>query len=166
MIPIIIIPWFVEIPAFFFLGLWFLLQFLNAAGSSGQAGGIAWWAHIGGFVFGILFLKLLDRVPSMGVSERLRHVTGKKRSSRFQAVKTGQNGESDLFGTLTITQYEAMVGAKKLISVPNGLKNRLYNVVVPPGVTEAQVLRLRGLGSLKPDGTSGDLMLKINIQHI
>ena len=35
-IPIIIIPFFIEIPAFIFLGVWFLFQFLNAAGS--QAG--------------------------------------------------------------------------------------------------------------------------------
>ena len=33
LIPIIFIPYFMEIPAYFFLGLWFLLQFINAAGS-------------------------------------------------------------------------------------------------------------------------------------
>ena len=90
LIPIIFIPWFVEIPAFFFLGIWFVLQFLNAAGSSGHAGGIAWWAHIGGFVFGILFLKLFDRIPATGVTDRLRHATEKKRSHRLQVVKTAQ----------------------------------------------------------------------------
>jgi membrane associated rhomboid family serine protease len=78
LIPIIFIPWFVEIPAFFFLGIWLLLQVFNAAGSSGQAGGIAWWAHIGGFVFGVLLLKLLDRIPTTGVTNRLRHATEKK----------------------------------------------------------------------------------------
>ncbi len=57
LIPIFFIPYFLEIPASFFLGIWFVLQFINAAGSHGQASGVAWWAHIGGFVFGILFLK-------------------------------------------------------------------------------------------------------------
>jgi membrane associated rhomboid family serine protease len=90
LIPIIIIPWFIEVPAFIFLGFWFLLQLLNAAGSSGHAGGIAWWAHIGGFVFGILILKLFDRIPATGVTNRLRHATEKKRSNRFQVVKTGK----------------------------------------------------------------------------
>ena len=49
----------IEIPAFFFLGLWFLMQTfsgtsaLYVARASGQdAGGVAWWAHAGGFVFG------------------------------------------------------------------------------------------------------------------
>src|SRR3989337_1881745 len=41
----------VEIPAFFFLGIWFLLQFLSGAATIGQTsaftGGVAWWAHIG-----------------------------------------------------------------------------------------------------------------------
>jgi hypothetical protein len=167
LIPIIFIPWFVEIPAFFFLGIWFLLQFLNAAGSSGQAGGIAWWAHIGGFVFGVIVLKLFDRIPATGVTSRLRQATEKKRSHRFQVVKTGRGERgADIYGSLTITQYEAMVGARKLITVPWGLQNRLYNVIVPQGITDGQVLRLKGVGKPTADGTRGDMMLKIRIQHV
>ena len=165
LIPILFIPWFVEIPAFFFLGIWFVLQFINAAGSSGHAGGIAWWAHIGGFVFGILFLKLFERIPPAGISDRMR--PEKKHSHRLQVVKTNR-GEQDanLYGTLTITQYEAMVGARKLITVPWGLKNRLFNVVVPQGIEHGQVLRLKGIGRPRSDGTRGDMMLKITIQSI
>ena len=167
LIPIIFIPWFVEIPAYFFLGFWFLLQFLSAAGSSGQAGGIAWWAHIGGFVFGIIFLKLLDRIPATGITSRLRQATERKRSHRFQVVKTAHGEEeANLYGSLTITQYEAMVGARKLITVPWGLQNRLYNVIVPQGIGDGQVLRLKGVGKPRTDGTQGDMMLKIHIQHV
>ena len=46
----------VEIPALFFLGLWFLLQLVSGIGSLGVAnagGGTAFWAHIGGFVVGV-----------------------------------------------------------------------------------------------------------------
>jgi membrane associated rhomboid family serine protease len=47
-----------ELPAVVFLGLWFLLQFFNGTlslvGSPERAGGIAWWAHIGGFAFGLI----------------------------------------------------------------------------------------------------------------
>jgi membrane associated rhomboid family serine protease len=47
----------VEIPALFFLGIWFLLQLVNGLGSLGVSnaagGGTAFWAHIGGFVVGI-----------------------------------------------------------------------------------------------------------------
>jgi membrane associated rhomboid family serine protease len=47
---------FVEVPAFFFLAFWFLLQFINGAVSSSSQGGVAWWAHIGGFAGGIALL--------------------------------------------------------------------------------------------------------------
>jgi len=50
----------VEIPAFFFLAFWFLLQFFSGTISFGaqdaMSGGVAWWAHIGGFLAGILLL--------------------------------------------------------------------------------------------------------------
>ena len=58
------LPWFVEIPAIFFLGLWFLSQLssgLMALGAAGAFGGIAWWAHIGGFVFGLAAVHLFAR---------------------------------------------------------------------------------------------------------
>jgi len=41
------------LPAVLFLGWWFLLQFFNGALSLGaQGAGVAWWAHVGGFLFG------------------------------------------------------------------------------------------------------------------
>ena len=53
----------VEIPAVFFLGLWFLLQLLSGVGSlavsQGSAGGVAFWAHIGGFAAGLLLQRPL-----------------------------------------------------------------------------------------------------------
>lgn len=50
----------VAVPAFFFLGLWFLLQVLSA-----RAGGyVAWWAHIGGFVAGVVLVRFLS--PARG----------------------------------------------------------------------------------------------------
>ena len=48
---------FFELPAVLFLGWWFFIQFFNGALSlsAGQRGmgGIAWWAHVGGFVFAL-----------------------------------------------------------------------------------------------------------------
>ncbi len=51
-----------SLPAFVMLGLWFGLQLLGGVGSTADSGGVAYWAHIGGFVLGIvltlpLFLK-------------------------------------------------------------------------------------------------------------
>ena len=54
LVPILLFVTFVELPAWVFLGFWFLLQFLSGAASAaaGAAGGIAWWAHVGGFAVG------------------------------------------------------------------------------------------------------------------
>jgi membrane associated rhomboid family serine protease len=51
----------IEVPAVFLLGFWFLEQlYLGAAGLSGPVagGGVAWFAHIGGFAFGLLLIRL------------------------------------------------------------------------------------------------------------
>jgi membrane associated rhomboid family serine protease len=52
------------VPAMFFLVFWFLLQIFGAAqgfSSVGSSGGVAYFAHIGGFIFGLVAVKLLDR---------------------------------------------------------------------------------------------------------
>lgn len=59
LIPIFFFFDLIEVPAFVFLGLWFLIQFFSGVASLGAAtyatsGGVAWWAHIGGFVAGFL----------------------------------------------------------------------------------------------------------------
>ncbi|MBM3136691.1 MAG: rhomboid family intramembrane serine protease [Chloroflexi bacterium] len=59
-IPIFIFGGFVEIPAIFYLGIWFLTQVFSGVASLGMTtgmGGVAWWAHIGGFLFGLLMAK-------------------------------------------------------------------------------------------------------------
>jgi len=53
---------FVQIPAVIVLGFWIVVQVLNgliSTGAAGREGGVAWFAHIGGFVTGVLLLFLL-----------------------------------------------------------------------------------------------------------
>lgn len=60
--PIVFIPLFFELPALSFVVLWFGLQVLQGAVEMlrpSMGGGIAWWAHIGGFLAGIALLPLL-----------------------------------------------------------------------------------------------------------
>jgi membrane associated rhomboid family serine protease len=62
LVPIFIFIQFMEIPAFVFIALWFGLQFFSGIGSIGAAGGgVAWWAHIGGFVAGLALVYLFRR---------------------------------------------------------------------------------------------------------
>jgi len=58
-IPIFIIPLFIEVSAFFFLGWWFLLQLFSGTVTlvlPDNGGGVAWWGHIGGFIAGIVLV--------------------------------------------------------------------------------------------------------------
>jgi membrane associated rhomboid family serine protease len=62
LIPIFFFIQVVEVPAVLYLGFWFLLQLLSGAfalaADTFQGGGVAWWAHIGGFVAGMVLVWL------------------------------------------------------------------------------------------------------------
>jgi len=63
----------VPIPAVIILGVWFVLQFMSAfesLGSMAPGGGVAWWAHVGGFLLGML-ITMMTR--------------GKQQSARWQS---------------------------------------------------------------------------------
>ena len=57
----------VELPAVVYLGFWFVSQLFNGLFSLStaafQSGGVAWWAHIGGFVFGLAIIRLICPPP-------------------------------------------------------------------------------------------------------
>ncbi len=64
LIPIFFIIRLIEVPAAVYLGFWFISQFFTGFASiakdAGEEGGIAWWAHVGGFVAGAILVKLLS----------------------------------------------------------------------------------------------------------
>jgi membrane associated rhomboid family serine protease len=49
----------INVPAITFIGIWFFLQVLNSL--AGPLSGVAWFAHIGGFLFGLVFLKVFEK---------------------------------------------------------------------------------------------------------
>jgi membrane associated rhomboid family serine protease len=58
----------IEIPAWVMLGIWFVLQFIPAIGQVAVpdvtgSGGVAYFAHVGGFIFGLALVKLFARDP-------------------------------------------------------------------------------------------------------
>ena len=165
LIPIIIIPFFIEIPAVIFLGIWFLFQFLNVAGTTAHGGGVAWWAHIGGFIAGIIFLKMLLKMPGAGVSDKLRSVTSKKSTPGLQVIRTFSTPDDpDLNGDIIISPSEAERGTRKLVNIPRGFQRRLLRVNIPAGIKDGSVLRLRGMGKKKTYNDSGDMFLKVFIR--
>lgn len=50
----------IDVPALLVLGFWFVGQIFASVQAGHEAGGVAWWAHIGGFVAGLVFMPLLS----------------------------------------------------------------------------------------------------------
>ena len=69
LVPLFIFFFTARIPAMIFIGLWFVVQFLSGVGTLGAtgaaaSGGVAWWAHIGGFVLGVVLAGLVKGRPA------------------------------------------------------------------------------------------------------
>ena len=68
---IVIVP--IQLPAMFFLGAWFLYQLIEANfglfGAAANGGGVAFFAHVGGFVFGVIVARLLVGVGQIAAPE-------------------------------------------------------------------------------------------------
>jgi len=66
----------VQLSAWFFLGAWFLYQLIEANfglfGAAANGGGVAFFAHVGGFVFGVVVALALERGGSIGSQDRGR----------------------------------------------------------------------------------------------
>ena len=63
LVPIVILFYIIELPAYFFLGFWFILQLIQGSLYSINShqtvgGGVAWWAHVGGFAAGVILLQV------------------------------------------------------------------------------------------------------------
>lgn len=62
-VPLLPLIWFwrrVDLPAFVVLGVWFLLQILNAFFSAAGSG-VAWFAHVGGFAAGLVLIRFFEK---------------------------------------------------------------------------------------------------------
>jgi len=64
LVPVFYFVRLIQIPAVIYLGFWIVSQLFNgvlALGGAGgvSSGGVAWWAHIGGFLFGMVVIRLL-----------------------------------------------------------------------------------------------------------
>jgi membrane associated rhomboid family serine protease len=87
----IFLEWF-ELPAVLFIALWFFVQFFEGVGSLGRGalgGGVAYWAHIGGFLAGLAMVFVFrrkDRLPRARPAEEgyFRRLPGRPPPRRWQ----------------------------------------------------------------------------------
>lgn len=86
-LPIFFLFTIVDIPALIMISLWFASQFFSGVASltssTAETGGVAWWAHVGGFLFGMLLMLLIPKEPpppldnwSLSLEQRARQDTG------------------------------------------------------------------------------------------
>jgi membrane associated rhomboid family serine protease len=61
LVPIFIFFTSIALPAWAMLGYWFVIQLVSGWYSSGDQGGVAFWAHIGGFIAGVVLIKFFAR---------------------------------------------------------------------------------------------------------
>ena len=73
LVPFFFIWTIIQLSAFVVLGLWFLYQFLIGAQELAGAGGVAWMAHVGGFVYGVIAIFLLGGRPQRPDVPRYRY---------------------------------------------------------------------------------------------
>ena len=62
MLFLFVIVTIVDLPALLVLGVWFLIQLAGATNTTDlqMSGGVAWWAHVGGFLAGLVMMPLLS----------------------------------------------------------------------------------------------------------
>jgi membrane associated rhomboid family serine protease len=65
LVPLFVFFFTAQIPAIVFIGLWFAIQFLSGVSAlnaphGASMGGVAWWAHVGGFVMGALLARVFE----------------------------------------------------------------------------------------------------------
>ena len=101
--PVLFFPFFFELPAVTYLGFWALSQVYTGTLSLGQAGdvgGIAWWAHVGGFAVGVVLILLFIRrgsayrLPSRGGWQRAPVLDHLNRHSSVRLISGHQPAQS------------------------------------------------------------------------
>ncbi len=113
---------------------------------------------------GVILLKVFLAYPAATITGRIRKLSEKKKTHRLQVIRPYVDGDdSNLYGTIMISSYEANSGTKKLINILGSGHKRLIRVIIPSGIKEGTRLRLEGLGKYVSEGIRGDLFLKVEI---
>jgi membrane associated rhomboid family serine protease len=89
LIPIIFLPFFFELSSLLYIGFWFLMQLLSGTAvlfsGTSAVGGVAFWAHIGGFIAGVVLYRffLKPDIDHIDANEFPAESVWQRRSDRF-----------------------------------------------------------------------------------
>ncbi|MCE7998582.1 MAG: rhomboid family intramembrane serine protease [Rhodobiaceae bacterium] len=93
------IPFFkiFAVPAIIVLGIWFAIQFVSAAYSSPEGGGVAFWAHVGGFIAGMVLLPLFkQRGVPYWQSPSAEVIDTRRKPGRWTRIGAGENRSDEV----------------------------------------------------------------------
>lgn len=128
--------------------------FGGRGGPQSQSSGFESFSFSGGNPFG----NRGGNSSGMGSDDILSQIFGGAFQSGPGRRRTQQMRGDDVKATITVTLEDVAAQAKKRITLPTG---RGVDVVVPKGVSDGQVIRLRGLGEEIPGAEPGDVLLTI-----
>jgi membrane associated rhomboid family serine protease len=98
--------WIVEVPALFMIGFWFVTQFFSGvvslASDTSQTSGIAWWAHVGGFLCGVVLMLVLPRPDEPRPRQRF--------SSAQEQARADTGWIGLLIGTISLAAQLIVIG--------------------------------------------------------
>ncbi|HET7626229.1 MAG TPA: J domain-containing protein [Verrucomicrobiae bacterium] len=127
-------------------------------GFSGAGGGQAREFHFGGTGFSDFFEQLFGAAGRGGMGGR-----GFGGQSAFAEEDFAARGR-DVEGDIMVTLDEAMRGSIRSVSVRHESRTETYQVKIPAGVTEGQLLRIAGRGEAGIGGAgAGDLYLRVRL---
>jgi len=146
-----------KISAFVFLGFWFLMQLVLGMHKSAVAGNIAYWAHIGGFLFGVAFSYLLKAYFAksgqlLSVEEKkTEFIKNKLDVDLDRVVQEGRKKQAEL---------------KDHIKIINGYLRNKENALALEKYAEFEQKSLPGALSLENQRLIADLLLKENKKYL
>lgn len=162
-VPIFLLFPVFEVPAPFFLVYWLGIQLVSGLFTAAEAGGTAWWAHVGGFVAGLLFGKLLDVLPRAGLDRRLDPRTERRSPPKIQPLgPPPAAGVADGGAVLWLTPREASLGTRKWVTLPVGQGRRAFWVATPAGVKDGEEIRLHGR-TLPPEYAAEGFPVRVRV---
>ena len=110
MVMIFFTPHFFQVPAMLFGGGWLLMQFANGAAGA-AAGGVAWWAHIGGFVAGAIVALIcrneLETVLTQGEGDTIEMLSLEEIAAKEAREEAIRQHQADGLSGLIIPLQEA-----------------------------------------------------------
>jgi len=110
MVMIFFTPHFCQVPAMLFGGGWLLMQFANGAAGA-AAGGVAWWAHIGGFVAGAIVALIcrneLETVLTQGEGDTIEMLSLEEIAAKEAREEAIRQHQADGLSGLTLRRGSA-----------------------------------------------------------